>query len=149
MATTRVSKGKGDGLRCDDSLGKLDCCTHTVSFARSVLYRGVSVCDHLKTITANGTSVRPDTGGYTPVHPDTVCYVRSSSCEYNNPTCPTSHHILVHLLSLSTLWWLPLALMPRYVKMYVMPTTATSTPVHLELRYIPIRDATPWYMLIQ
>ena len=104
---------------------------------------------YLKTITANGTSVCPDTGGYTPVHPDTVRYVRSSPCEYNNPTCPASHHILVHLLSLSTLWWSPLALMPRYVKTYVMPTTATSTPVHLDTgRYTPVHPDTGCYTLV-
>ena len=88
-------------------------------------------------------------GGYTPVHPDTVRYVRSSPCEYSNPTCPASHHILVHLLSLSTLWWSPLALMPRYVKTYVMPTTATSTPVHLDTgRYTPVHLNTGRYTLV-
>ena len=88
-------------------------------------------------------------GGYTPVHPDTVCYVRSSPCEYNNPTCPASHHIFVHLLFLSTLWWSPLALMPRYVKTYVMPTTATSTPVHLDTgRYTSVHPDTGRYTLV-
>ena len=104
---------------------------------------------YLKTITANGTSVRPDMGGYTPVHPDTVRYVRSSPCEYSNPTWPASHHILVHLLSLSSLWWSSLALMPRYVKTYVMPTTATSTPVHLDTgRYTPVHPDTGRYTLV-
>ena len=76
------------------------------------------------TTTATSTPVHLDTGCYTPVHPDTgrytlvhadkIAYVGSSPCEYNNPTCPMSDQILVHLLSLSTLWWSQLAPMPRY-----------------------------------
>ena len=75
--------------------------------------------------------------------------MRSSLCECNNPTCPASHHILVHLLSLSPPWWSPLALMPRYVKTYVMPTTATSTSVHLDTGcYTPVHPDTGRYTLV-
>ncbi|KAG2481534.1 hypothetical protein PVAP13_J684004 [Panicum virgatum] len=64
--------------------------------------------------TGRYTLVHPDVRRYSPVHADTIAYVGSSPCEYTNPTCLASYHILVHLLSLSTLWWSPLAPMPRY-----------------------------------